>query len=69
LKTGLNPVYFCLLKEFGFCEGFEQVALPFCFRGLVVQRVLNPALKQLLIGNPDLDGIPLRTVLFEPVTD
>ena len=69
LDTGLDPVQFRVLEEFGALESFEQTPLLLSLGPLVMKTVQNPALEKLLIADPHFHWVSLRTLLFEPLRD
>ena len=69
LDTGLDPVEFRILEEFGALESFEQAPLLLRLGPLVVKTIQNPALEELLIADPHFHRVSLRALLFEPLRD
>mmetsp|Transcript_44752 Transcript_44752/g.136556 ORF Transcript_44752/g.136556 Transcript_44752/m.136556 type:complete len:261 (+) Transcript_44752:1220-2002(+) len=71
LQSGLDPIQFGALKEFGRFETLEQILLIALRLGLGVELIEYPRLEEFLIRDADLGGITLSAVhsLATPVSD
>jgi hypothetical protein len=69
LHARLDPIELGVLEELRALEGLEEAALLLRFGTLSVEAVEDPAFEQLLVAHADLDRIPLRALLSEPLGD